>query len=376
MKVAFICTEKLPVPPIAGGAVQIYINGVTPYLAEHHDLTIFGVRHPELPEIETKGRVTYIRVPGKNEAQYLDEIKKKLVGHYDLVHVFNRPKLMLALSSFRPDLKFSLSIHNEMFHSEKIPYQDGLKCIERAEFINAISGYIADTISSRFPQAAGKLRVVYSAADSEVYKTAWSPEGIRNMEALKKKHGLEGRRVVLYVGRLSVKKGVHVLLRAVEKLMKEEKDIALAIVGSKWYGNNDKDDYSRSVFQKAGELPGPVITTGFVPPSQIPEYYNLGDVFVCASQWNEPLARVHYEAMAAGLPIITTNRGGNAEVVENGQNGFVIDDYSNPDAFAGHIRTLLNDKELALEMGKKGRVAAETKFNWKRVADEILGGFQ
>jgi len=59
----------------------------------------------------------------------------------------------------------------------------------------------------------------------------------------------------------------------------------------------------------------------------------VGDIFVCASQWNEPLARIHYEAMAAGLPIITTDRGGNAEIFEDNVNGIIIKDYK--------IRTLL-----------------------------------
>ena len=59
----------------------------------------------------------------------------------------------------------------------------------------------------------------------------------------------------------------------------------------------------------------------------------MGDLFVCSSQWNEPLARVHYEAMAAGIPIITTNRGGNAEVMNQGKNGIIIDDYDQPKAF-------------------------------------------
>ncbi len=376
MKLAFICTEKLPVPPVAGGAVQLYINGVLPYLAKQHEITVFGVQYRGLPDEETDGNVKYIRVSGKNEAQYLENIRNKLSGDYDLVHVFNRPRLMLALSDFRPDLRFSLSLHNEMFHNEKISSEDGKRCIQKAEFINTVSRFIAETISGRFPEAKGKLRVVYSGADIQTYKTKWSSEGIRNMEVLKEKFGLQGRKVILYVGRLSVKKGVHILLKAAKKLMEEDPDIALVIVGSKWYGKNEIDDYAKSVYTTAHNLPGPVILTGFVPPVDIPVYYNLGDVFVCASQWNEPLARVHYEAMAAGLAMITTKRGGNNEVVIDGENGLVIDDYSNPDIFAGYIKKLLNNPDLALEMGRNGRLAAEGRYNWKRVADEILGDFE
>ena len=85
------------------------------------------------------------------------------------------------------------------------------------------------------------------------------------------------------------------------------------------------------------EFPGPFIFTCFIPPADIPAYYSIGDLFVCASQWSEPLARVHYEAMAAGLPIITTNRGGNAEVIAGYGNGIVIDEYDSSDVMAQQI---------------------------------------
>jgi len=375
MKLALICTEKLPVPPVAGGAVQLYIDGVLPYLAKKHDVTVFCIQYDGLKDFETVDNVKYIRVAGKNEIQYLESIKKALADEYDLIHVFNRPKIMLGLSDERPHQKFSLSLHNEMFRREKMSDEEGRRCIERAEFINTVSRYISDTVANRFPGAESKLRVVYSGVNPDLYKTRWSPEGIENMRVTREKLGLQGKKVILFVGRLSAKKGVHILLRATKKLMEEDPGIALLIVGSKWYGKNDMDDYTKSIHRNAETLPGPVVFTGFIPPADIPAYYNAGDVFVCASQWNEPLARVHYEAMAAGLPIITTNRGGNSEVIRNGENGLIVDDYSNPDSFAECMRKLLYNPGLALEMGKRGRLLAEERFNWKRVADEMLGDF-
>jgi spore coat protein SA len=123
----------------------------------------------------------------------------------------------------------------------------------------------------------------------------------------------------------------------------------------------------------AKTLKGPVVFTGFVTPAEMASYYNLGDVFICASQWEEPLARVHYEAMAAGLPIITTNRGGNAEVVkEQYGNGIAIDDYSNPKVFAEKINYLLDNQKAAIEFGKTGRDLAVKKYSWERVANDLL----
>ncbi len=376
MKIALVCTEKLPVPPIAGGAIQLYIDSVVPYLSKQHEVTVYCIQHPGLPNEEMKDHVRYIRVEGKTGAMYLNNLKARLTPEYDLIHIFNRPLYLLALSEALPNTKFSLSLHNEMFYKEKISDEAGQRCIEKAEFINTVSQYIANTVIQRFPAARSKMNVVYSAADASKYHPYWTEEGARIKEAIKLKYGLQHHRVVLYVGRLSVKKGVHVLLRAMEKVMSSHKNVALVIVGSKWYGKNELDDYTKSILEQSRKLSGPVIFTGFVAPSEIPKYYSIGDVFVCASQWNEPLARVHYEAMAAGLPFITTNRGGNAEIAEGFGNGIVINEYNDPAVMADNICYLLDNPDKGLEMGLIGRKLAEKEFHWERVASEMLRKFQ
>jgi len=52
MKIALICTEKLPVPPVAGGAVQLYISEILPYLKERHNITVFSKIHPGLSRMK------------------------------------------------------------------------------------------------------------------------------------------------------------------------------------------------------------------------------------------------------------------------------------------------------------------------------------
>lgn len=376
MKIALICTEKLPVPPLAGGAVQLYIDGILPYLSSRHMITVFSIQYPGLPDEEIKDNVTYLRVPGKTESIYLKNIQSKLDDTYDLVHVFNRPRFVLALKTVLPDTKFSLSVHNEMFLPDKISQTDGETCINSVEFINTVSRFIANGIKQRFPAAEDKLRVVYSGANVQEYKTVWSQEGMANKTRLKEKYGLTDHKIVLFVGRLSSKKGVHILLKAMKKVMDSDPKVALVIVGSKWYGKNEIDDYIRSLFAYSQTLPGPIIFTGFVPPSEVPQFFNFGDLFICASQWNEPLARVHYEAMAAGLPIITTDRGGNGEVVEGYGNGIIVEKYNDPDCFADCIESLLNDPDKLLDMGRRGRMLAEVTFNWERVAGEIFAPFE
>ncbi|ADU74192.1 spore coat protein SA [Acetivibrio thermocellus AD2] len=376
MKIALICTEKLPVPPVAGGAVQLYISEILPYLKERHNITVFSKIHPGLSPDEVVDNVRYIRVPAANASKYVKNVKDLLDESFELIHIFNRPKWVLDFSEKLPSAKFSLSLHNEMFLPDKIPYEKAVECINRVEFINTVSKFIADGVKQLYPMAEDKLRVVYSGVNIEKYKPNWSPEGICNKELLKKKLGIENKRVILHVSRLSPKKGTHIVLSAMKKVMDCFDDVALVIIGSKWYGKNEEDDYTKQCKALAEQLSGPVVFTGFIPPSEIPPYYNVGDIFVCASQWNEPLARIHYEAMAAGLPIITTDRGGNAEIFEDNVNGIIIKDYKNPDSFADNIIYLLNNPHTALEMGKKAFESALSRFTWKRVADEVLAPIQ
>ncbi|MCR4434760.1 MAG: glycosyltransferase family 4 protein [Clostridiales bacterium] len=375
MNIALISSEKLPVPPIAGGAVQLYIDGILPYISKHHNITVFSIDYPGLPQEEEKDGVRYIRVPAKDEMGYVNNLKNKLTKNFDLVHVFNRPAWVLELSSVLPGTRFSLSLHNEMFATEKLPPAKAVECISKLEFINTVSRFIADRVKNLYPEAESKLNVVYSGADTDKYKPNWTKEGAANKKRLKEKYKIQNYRVVLFVGRLSVKKGVHVLLKAMKRVMDVHRNVALVIIGSKWYGGNMSDDYTKSVENLSKSLTGPIVFTGFLPPSEVISHYNLGDIFVCASQWNEPLARVHYEAMAAGLPIITTNRGGNAEVVSGKGNGLVVDDYSNPDALADSIDYFLNRPSKIQEMGRTGRMLAERMYSWERVATEVLQAF-
>lgn len=376
MKIALICTEKLPVPPILGGAIQIYIEGILPELSKRHEITVFCIKHESLPDEEEINGVKYIRVAGSNKTEYVRNIELKLDDSYDLIHVFNRPRWVVTLSKKLPKTKFSLSLHNEMIHEEKIPRDMGLTCIKRVEFIVTVSKFIADGVLKLFPEAEGKIYTVYSGVDVGKFKPVMSEERIQNKETLKKELGIEDKKVVLFVGRLGEKKGADKLITAMKSVMDRRSDVALVIIGSKWYGANTTDDYTKSVVSLSKSLNGPVIFTGYLPHEVIPTYYNLGDIFVCPSQWSEPLARVHYEAMAAGLPIITTNRGGNKEVVEGYENGIVIDDFSNPDAFSEQILSLLDNSAKASAMGLKGRKLAEEKFSWNRVANDLLTLFK
>lgn len=376
MKIAMICTEKLPVPPIRGGAIQQYIDAIMPYIQGKHDVTVFSVEDPDLSLRDDNRHTHVIRVSGKPKQDYINNVIAHMKEKYDLIHVFNRPKWVNMIADAFPDAAISLSLHNEMFHPSKISKADGERCIQKVRFITTVSRFITEGIEKLYPDASSKLHTVYSGVDINRYQPVWSEEAMQIRDRLKAKYGLSNKKVVLFVGRLSSKKGAHILIKAIKEVLTSHPNTALVLVGSKWYGENQEDSYVRQVKQMSEELNADTILTGFLSPKEVIAHYYLGDIFVCASQWREPLARVHYEAMAAGLPVITTDKGGNAEVVRGFGNGIVISEYNQPQAFADAITYLLDQPSIALEMGRAGRILAEEKYSWERVASDLMGLFE
>ncbi|GGD91419.1 glycosyltransferase family 4 protein [Paenibacillus nasutitermitis] len=373
MNILMICTEKLPVPNIRGGAIQTYICGVASILSKHHRITVLGRTDPDLPNEEVSESIRYVRVnsDGVFDVYSLGVIHflSQNQEQYDIIHIFNRPRLIAPVHDAVPNARIILSMHNDMFNPEKISRAEGSAAIEQAERIITISNYIGRTIIEYFPQVEPKLKTIYSGVDLSLF-APWteSPYSLQARDSIRTEHNLTSKKVILFVGRLSRNKGPHVLVRAMSHL---QQDAVLVIVGGAWYNDNTISDYVAYVRALAERSPIPVITTGYVQAHDVHRWFCASDVFVCTSIWQEPLARVHYEAMAAGLPFLTTNRGGNPEIVRD-NNGLLLMNPEDPMEYAHHLNQLLSNPHLSRQMGLNGRRMVEQHFTWKRVADDIL----
>ncbi|RJE47500.1 MULTISPECIES: CotS family spore coat protein [unclassified Dehalobacter] len=373
LKVLMICTEKLPVPAVRGGAIQTYIDGISGLLSQQHSLTILGTTDPTLPNEEYKNNIRYVRI----ESEYFFEIYAAGVINFlknesfDLIHVFNRPRLISLIREVAPYTRLILSMHNDMFDINKIDRQTALTAIREVERIITVSDYVGKTISNLFPQAAPKVRTIYSGVDLKKF-IPWetSNRATQVRHNLRSSYQLEDKTVILFVGRLTRKKGTDLLIQAINELSIKDSNIALVIVGGTWYSVDSVTDYVAYVRALAEKAKFPVVTTGYVSSDVIHEWFWASDIFVCPSQWQEPLARVHYEAMAAGLPFLTTARGGNPEVVID-QNGLLVDQPEDSLEFAEKLKILLTDPKLRCKMGQTGRRLAEERFSWERVAHEV-----
>lgn len=164
---------------------------------------------------------------------------------------------------------------------------------------------------------------------------------------------------LLTVGRLSVTKRLPLLLEAVALLRGQGVAVHLTVVG----GGALELELRRLCGRMS--LEDAVTFTGRCDAQEMPEIYRAQDVFVSASM-QEGMSNAMLEAMASGLPIVTTRCEGVEELIAN--NGIVVDD---PAHLAGALRSLAQDRDRLAAMAVAARRRA-AQFSWSAVADRYL----
>ncbi|MCD6404758.1 MAG: glycosyltransferase family 4 protein [Planctomycetes bacterium] len=166
-------------------------------------------------------------------------------------------------------------------------------------------------------------------------------------QAIREGMGLAGRRVVLFVGRLLKEKGLDVLFEACVRAKAAADDVVLLVVG---------DGRRQAAYKALAKKKGlaDVQFLGFRSQAELPEIYAAADVFVLASLV-EPWGVVVNEAMASGLPVILSDQvGASADLVVEGENGFVVP-AGNPEALSARILDVLSDEARRAGMGRESR---------------------
>jgi len=166
-----------------------------------------------------------------------------------------------------------------------------------------------------------KAVIIPNGVDVEYFKP-----GLRNDEFLSK-FSLEKEDYVLFVGRVSPEKGVHLLLKAFSHIVQESTDTKLAIVGpltSSFFSALEASPYARAIVEYAKRrLPGRVIFTGTVNRDELRVLYPNAHLLVLPSL-AEAFGSVLIEAMASGIPPLGPTTCGIPDVITDGVNGLLF----------------------------------------------------
>ncbi len=229
------------------------------------------------------------------------------------------------------------------------PYHVYVKAAEKTLFtsprLKAVicnSRMVRDEIKQYFRLPDDRLPVIYSGVDTAVYH----PDLKKHRDAIRARHGIPSEAILyLFVGSGFERKGMSVLLQAMTRL---PENAFLLMVGR---------DKHMDRFQQRAHVLGlsqRVIFAG--AREDVKPYYGAADVLTLPSLY-DPFPNVALEAMASGLPVVTSLKCGAAELIENGKNGFVCDAL-NVEGQAAFLHTLL-DAETRQRLGLAARQTAE-----------------
>ena len=188
--------------------------------------------------------------------------------------------------------------------------------------------------------------------------------------AVRERHGLGGRPVVVCVSRLVARKGQDVLVEALPAVRERVPGAALLLVGS----GPGRASLQRRV-DRLG-LAGHVVLAGRAPEEELPAHYAAGDVFAMPARdrWGgletEGLGICYLEAAAVGLPVVAGRSGGAPDAVRDGETGRVVDG-RDVAALADVLVELLTDRAAARAMGERGRAWVVERWSWRQQAERL-----
>ncbi|VVB99006.1 D-inositol-3-phosphate glycosyltransferase [uncultured archaeon] len=276
---------------------------------------------------------------------------------YDLIHAHD---WLTSKGANEVKLKLSLPVvqtfHSTEFDRTSFPW-DYILDIERAaaehaDLIIAVSKRTREQVK-RLGAEGKKVRVVYNGVDSARFSGISLDR--KTADGIKK-----GRKIVLFLGRLTEQKGPVQFLHAAKKVLSKNPDVLFVVAG--------KGELLPLLINMSLEMgmSQNVKFLGYVPEEEQQKIYKLADVYVMPST-SEPFGITALEAMASGVPVIISKTSGVAEIVKSA----IKVDFWDINAMAEKILSILKYPKLSSAMSEmSGHEAASC--TWEKTSEETL----
>lgn len=342
MKVLIISPCILPVPAVKGGAVLTLIESliIQNELSGKVELTVVGSYDREAAEVAKRypntkfifweisgiadkidhtidSAIEKLKHTGKThqyiwKSMVIAKLKKLLkADDYDKVVFQNSGFLLNVLKDAAITEKYKGKLYYHL-HND-IPDNVCLESVRKCELL-LISEYLLKKINRLCGcDMSGQSHIVKNGFKTERFARKLSDR--ERSELLDKLKIDEGKKIVIFTGRIIANKGIAQLLEAFSTL--ERDDTVLMVVGAHNFGSGQTSAFEQKMKSSFDRLGGKIVFTGFVPYHEMWKYYQLADVAVLPSMWEEPAGLTMIEATAAGLPVITTLSGGIPEYMSD-----------------------------------------------------------
>jgi len=228
--------------------------------------------------------------------------------------------------------------------------------VRAADLVIAISDFTrAQLMGFVEPEHWDKIEVVHCGVDLDRYPVAQREgHGNRPVE-------------ILCVGRLSPEKGQALVLRAIADLRRDGRSVCLTLVGDGPLRSQLEDEARRLGIAEH------VTFAGAVDQDAIPAFYERADVF-CQPSFMEGIPVVLMEAMATGLPVVSSGVAGIPELVVENRSGLLIPP-GRPTLLAAALGRLVDSPESRRSFGETGRTIVEQEFDASECAAAVAGLF-
>jgi len=243
------------------------------------------------------------------------------------------------------------------------------KILKKAEFIAANSEFTKEKILE-YGVRAQDVAVVYPCPNMKLFREVMHQE----IDALKSKYNLRGKKIILTAGRLVERKGHDVVLGALHKLKESVPEAHYAIIGE-----GPMEGIIKQMIKTLG-LDDSVTLIGKVSDYDLAAWYEVCDVFVMISRQlknedAEGFGIVYLEANMFGKPVIAGKSGGSGEAVLDNETGILVEP-TNSHEILSAMEKLLKNPEEAKRLGENGKKRVEEEFQWEKQAGHLLKRFE
>jgi phosphatidylinositol alpha-1,6-mannosyltransferase len=220
----------------------------------------------------------------------------------------------------------------------------------------------AHRVLSNSPYGSRKIREAYGRPSTVIqHGVDFAAPSADEVHALRRRLGLEGRRVAVTVNHLHPRKRIDLFLRAVHHAAGRVEKVTALVVG----GGPEADALKALARELGMEEGHDVVFTGVVPEENLPAYFALGDAYMHTGR-EESFGLSVIEAMSLELPVVSVAEGGPCDTVRDGWNGYLT--AATPEALGDAAARILSSPEDADSMGRNGANFVAREFRWERGA--------
>ena len=375
-----------PYPPYQHGGVGSFaVDLAEGVVREGHQITVVSLTPRTLlqsdkPVIENINGVKIIRVPSQHwnypkriqailDRFYLSSLVRKLhhESPFDLIECEDGQG-MLAFGRL-PNIPRIVRLHASSIYNDyvlkrkpsRLNHIFEILWIRRSNFIIAVSEYVGNTTLKLIrSQSERKYKVIHYAIDTEFFK----PD-----PSIKVQAGL-----ILFTGVVAPRKGVLLLIQAMNLVFAKHDNAHLLIVGDDKYPSEDSPFSGEIIKHLEKKYMNRVCFAGVQPRSDLPALIQTAEI-CCFPSHVETFGIGIAEAMALEKPVIYMKTGPGPEVIEDGISGILCDTFD-PVDIADNILFALNNNELVKKLGKKARERVLEKFEKNKWVKENLEYYQ